>query len=379
VTQLYPPEGGGAERHSQRLGVCLMREGDRVAVVTLCRAGQSSGWVKDAFGVPLRLVRRLRPGRPRDLLFAAATVWLLLTELRRYNCIHWTMTGLQVTFGLPVAHWLGIRNVVMFAGSGDASVLQTSLTGRSLIWMMRLWADRIVVLNPAMVEEIELLGLPRTRAIMFPCEVDGDRYAPPDGIRKAHLRQELVLPMDASIVLFVGRFVAPKGLQTLVEAFAAARIRWPKTLLVLVGDGPVMPSLRGRIAELGLDRSLVLPGFLDEAKVLDYLQAADIFALVSTSEGIPCALIEAMAVGLPCVVTAIPALTQVITNGVQGLWAEPSDAVSIAACLSSLLQDAARRAEMGKRARDFVLANYTIEVMASRYGKFFSELCQQST
>ena len=364
--------------HSQRLAVCMIRGGNEVAVITLCpKTGQKGRWTRDPLGVPLRLVRNLGEGRARDLYFALATMWLLLTCCRRYDAIHWTMTGLHATLGLPLAHWLGIRNVVMFAASGDLPRLRQSLPGLFFLWGMRRWVRRIIVLNQQMMEEVQQAGLPASRAVIFPCEIDSDVYTPPDPDLKADLRRELRFASDDAIIIFVGRFVLEKCLPQLVAAFAQTRRDWSNAQLVLVGDGPLMPGVRKQIAELGLESYIRLPGFLDSESVRDYLQAADIFALVSSSEGIPCALIEAMAVGLPSVVTAIPAMTQVVDNEVHGLRIEPGHPELIAAALNQLLRDPDRRVSMGLRARDLVRARYTMNVMAWRYDAFFRELREE--
>ncbi len=360
--------------HSRRLGLCLLRRGYRIAVLTLCPEGGRPGcWGADE-GLPLRLVRRLPPGRWRNCFFAAETLRLLLTAFRNYGCIYWNMTGLHATVGLPVAHWLGIRNVVRFAGDGEIANLSADKVGPILIWMMRRWADRIVVLNPKMMADAEGIGLLKPRAVLLPVEVDTEEYAPVDPLRKEIIRRELGFSAGDLVLVFAGRFVREKCLPDLIEAFAITRREIGAAKLVLVGDGPLMPAVRKRIEELGLGPAVRLPGFLEAANVIPYLKAAELFVMVSDSEGMPAALVEAQAVGLPAVVTAIPALTQVVQHGVHGLCANPGDPVSIAACLSQLLRDAKSRDEMGKRAREHALAVYSMDKMTARFDAFFRDL-----
>jgi L-malate glycosyltransferase len=375
VTQVYPPEGGGAERHSQRMGQCLAGCGHHVTVLTLCHEGSQSGqWMLDLSGLGLRMVRRLPAGKLRDIFFALATVCLLITEFRSYDCVHWTLAGLHATLGLPVAHMLGLRNIVMFGGSGEPSRLLQGTLGPVFLWMIRRRAKRIVILNPQMLDEIERLGIPRSRAVAFPCEVDSDTYAPANPDRRANLRREFGFAPDQLVILFVGRFVPEKNLPDLLQAFHLLRVN---AVLVLLGDGPLMSAVRTQLDHLGLTTRVQLPGFQSSGRLRDYLQAADVFALVSGSEGIPCALIEAMAVGLPSVVTSIPAMMQVVDNGVHGLWCHPGDPQSIAANLTVLALDPEIRIVMGRRARERVMERYAMEVMSQKYDAFFRELCQE--
>jgi hypothetical protein len=161
VTQEYPPYVGGAEIHSQRLADSLFGRGHSVSVITLSAAG------REAVGAPVLRVRRLGSGRARNVYFALATAWLLATRFRRYDAVHWTMPGLYATVGLPIAHWLGIKNVVMFAGSGNAQALRRNTLGPLFLWMMRRWAERMIVLNAAMIDELEQLGAARERIALF--------------------------------------------------------------------------------------------------------------------------------------------------------------------------------------------------------------------
>jgi glycosyltransferase involved in cell wall biosynthesis len=375
VTQVYPPEGGGAERHSQRMAQCLAGCGHHVTVLTLCpERSQSGHWMLESSGVGLCMVRRLRAGKPRDLFFALATVCLLITEFRGYDCVHWTLAGLHATLGLPVARMLGLRNIVMFGGSGEPSRLLQGTLGPVFLRMIRRWAKRIVILNPQMLAEIERLRIPRSHAVAFPCEVDSDTYAPANADRRAKLRTEFGFATGQLIILFAGRFVPEKNLPDLLQAFHLLRVN---AVLVLLGDGPLMPAVRTQLDHLGLTTRVQLPGFQSSDRLRDYLQAADVFALVSGSEGIPCALIEAMAVGLPSVVTSIPAMMQVVDNGVHGLWCRPGEPKSVAECITIFALDPDKRIVMGRHSRERVMERYAMEVMSKRYDEFFRELCQE--
>jgi glycosyltransferase involved in cell wall biosynthesis len=206
--------------------------------------------------------------------------------------------------------------------------------------------------------------------------VDAAQFAPLAPRAKAELRRRLELPEDARVIVFAGRFVAEKRLNDLLTAFARAREEFSDALLILIGDGPLMPAVRRQMEELGLQEAVRLTGFLNSQDVCLRLQAANVFAMTSESEGIPCALIEAMSAALPSAITNIPAMTQLIHEGVEGLWAEVGDAAGFAAVLCALLRDPAGGSRMGAAARETILAGYTVEAVAERYENFFQNLVE---
>jgi len=109
------------------------------------------------------------------------------------------------------------------------------------------------------------------------------------------------------------------------------------------------------------------------AQVCRWLQLADVFALVSNYEGFSCSLVEAMSVGLPSLVSAIPANLQLIDGGIHGLHAPAGDEDALAGALTKLLLDAPLRAAMGKAARQRVLDNYSVDKVLDRYETLFQE------
>ncbi|WP_231367693.1 MULTISPECIES: glycosyltransferase [unclassified Thioalkalivibrio] len=128
--------------------------------------------------------------------------------------------------------------------------------------------------------------------------VDGETFYPVDSAKKAALRSRLGMPQDALIFLLVGSLIPRKDMLTAVEAYQAARLG-PNARLVVLGDGPLERNLRS-VA----DETVLLRGQVDNVK--DYLNAADVFVSSSLAEGLPNTVLEAMASGLPCILSDIP-------------------------------------------------------------------------
>jgi glycosyltransferase involved in cell wall biosynthesis len=169
------------------------------------------------------------------------------------------------------------------------------------------------------------------------------------------VRAELGIAEDAPVVGSVANFKAAKDHATLLRAAAQVRQAIPSVRFVLVGQGPLEAETRRLAGQLGLDQTVVFAGFRTDATRL--MAGFDAFALSSTYEGLPIALIEAMAVGCPAVVTAVGGTPEVVADGVHGFLVPPRDPAALAAGLTRLLGDRALRDGLGEaaaaRAQDF--------------------------
>ncbi|MDD9370108.1 MAG: glycosyltransferase, partial [Acidimicrobiales bacterium] len=168
-----------------------------------------------------------------------------------------------------------------------------------------------------------------------------------EGAREA-ARAALDLPATARVVGTVGNFTAKKDQATLLRAFASLPDAPTDTRLVLVGLGPLEDTLRGLAAELGIADRVVWPGSRDDVFAL--LPAFDTFVLSSQFEGLPIALLEAMATGVAPVATRVGGIPEVITDGRDGLLVPAGDPGALAAALGKVLDDDELRADLGRQA-----------------------------
>jgi glycosyltransferase involved in cell wall biosynthesis len=375
VSSSYPPVLGGSEIEAQRVCAALIGRGHEVTV--LCAGGRPMPDVPrwtDPAGVPVRIFARRWKGPLRDCAFALGVAWTLFRERRNYRLVYFLMQGLHLAAGLPVARCLGKPIVMKVSGSGILSTMRQSRAGRLELKWLRRWAYRVMILNKGMAEEAAAAGLQQGQLLWMPNPVDTGLYAPCDPSRRAQLRARLGIPGAAVVVLFVGRLAPEKELHTLLTAFRCVADARPDPLLLLVGDGPCREELERLAAEPPLAGRVRFLGARSPAQVCEYLQAGDIFALVSSLEGFSCSLLEAMSAGLPSVVSNIPANAQLIEPGVHGLHATTGDPDSIAGALLQLIEDPLLRERMGAAARERVLENYSIDRVVDRYEAIFAEI-----
>jgi glycosyltransferase involved in cell wall biosynthesis len=174
------------------------------------------------------------------------------------------------------------------------------------------------------------------------------------------------VPAGAPLLLAVGRLTPQKDHPTLLRAFAATRERHPKTVLAVLGIGPLEAETRALAAELGLDGAVVLPG---RVEIRDWLERAQAFVHSSRWEGFGLVLLEAMLASLPVAATRVSAVPEIVVPGETGYLVEPGDPVSLAQALTELLDDPERARQLGAggltRAREhFSVARMTDRTLA---------------
>jgi glycosyltransferase involved in cell wall biosynthesis len=374
VSYSYPPVLGGSETEAQRVCTELVRRGYRVKVLCagLPPMPNVEEWT-DPGGVPVRILGR-GPESPRlDRAFALGVAWTLWKQRREYRLVYFLMQGLHLASGLPVARLLRKPMIMKVSGSSLITAMRRSFLGRLELRWLRQWVPQVMILNPGMADEAVAAGLRPEQLRWMPNPVDTSEFSPCPAAGRLELRARLGVPAEAPVAIYVGRLAPEKELGSLLGGFAAAASQFPGALLVLVGDGPEGERLLARAAALGLGARVRFTGRLAIPEVCQWYQAADVFALVSSNEGFPCSLTEAMATGLPSVVSGIPANLQLIDDGVHGLHASLKDEASIAAALARLFSDPALRARMGEAARRRVIDNYSTAKVLDRYEALFAE------
>lgn len=174
-------------------------------------------------------------------------------------------------------------------------------------------------------------------------------------------------------ILFLGRLGHRKGTYDLVDAFARLLRQGVPAMLICAGDGEV-DGVRVHAERLGLAELVSCPGWLDVAATAAELDRAAIFVLPSYAEGVPMALLEAMARGLPVVTTPVGGIPQVVRDGENGLLVEPGDTAALGAALRRLLGDPGLRRSLGGRARATIEQRFSLDAtlaqLAGIYARF---------
>lgn len=160
----------------------------------------------------------------------------------------------------------------------------------------------------------------------------------------------------------VGRLEAQKNPMFLLDVTAALREQGVPARLVWIGDGPFRRDFLEKAATSGLGQAVTVDGWRDDA--MQRMYGLDVFVLASRFEGLPLALLESMAVGLPSCVSDVDGMPEAVEHGVSGYVCALDDLEAWTACLLQIAEDPALRRRMGERARELARARFSIRRMA---------------
>lgn len=349
---------GGAERHLLELWSRLDREGFDVAIATFRREGQFLGDV-ERLGWPvfdLGMGRRIYDLRGiRGLLRLAGVV-------RRFrpDVIHGYLFGPNL-FAAIAGRLLGVRAVVVAKRNVDAFETPRQVAVQRFAHRL---ATHVTAVSEAVAQTAVALGVSRERITVIPNGVDVDRF----GGRPAD-RSLLGLAGDGPVIGSVGCLAQRKDYGTLLEALAIVAGRGHAFQVVLVGDGPDRPELESRARALVLEERIRFLGERPDVERL--LPAMDVFVLSSREEGIPNALLEAMAAGRPAIVTAVGGNREVLEDGATGWLVPARNPAALALALEHALTDPAEARRRGDAARRVTVEVRGIDAMVRRHEAFY--------
>lgn len=230
------------------------------------------------------------------------------------------------------------------------------------------WFPAVIAVSGPIRDTLIARGADPARVHRIPNGVDHQRYRRIAGVR-SRMRHELGLADDTIVIGAVGRLSREKRFDLLLESAAAATSR---PTVLLVGDGPERDDLGARIAALGLGERARLVG--QRPDIPDLLQAMDIYVQTSDTEGIPNAVLEAMAAEVAVVATDVGGTGELITGGEHGLLVPKGDVARIAAAIDATAADAAATASRVAAARARIERELSFDARMSRVEAIYSAL-----
>lgn len=380
VTGAYSPEFSSGGLQAEAVIRALRSRLDAVVLTTSTDPALRARALVD--GVP---VWRILINVKQRWSFGAALLRMsgaLLRLLPRVDAVHIQgystknipITALAKLFGRPVILHL------QTARHDEPPAVKAK--GRLAWWAFRS-ATLYLSVSPALTAAAVAAGLPAGKIRTVPNGVDPVRFSPPTPAERMALRQQLALPPDRPVVLFVGIFSPDKQPQVLCDAWLTLQPE-PElaTTLVCVGatsprqyeaDARLAASIRDTADQAGFgDRLWLVP---PTRTIEDYFRAADVFVLPSAREGLPIVLLEAMACGLPCIASHLPGSTDVmIDSGSNGYLVPSGDVDGLAAALRAVLQRAADAERLGAAARATIESRFTIAHVAGQWFDAYQEV-----
>jgi glycosyltransferase involved in cell wall biosynthesis len=285
---------------------------------------------------------------------------------------------LLVVLGLLMRKRIAIK--LTSVGHDDPASMRAR--GRLAYWCYSR-AHMLFGVSPRFEQLFAASGLPAARFRLIPNGVDVTRFRPAAREEKRALRAELGLPAPGALILFVGFFSREKSPDVLFDAWSSlATDADNSSVLLFVGatrsqyyevDPTLAVDIRRRASDLGLESRLC---FVESTTEIErYQRAADIFVLSSVREGLPNALLEAMACATACIATRLEGVTdRLIVDSEEGLLVPPRDVSALGAALQHLLSETARARVMGQRARARIEQDFALTTTAQRYLVAYREL-----
>jgi glycosyltransferase involved in cell wall biosynthesis len=374
---------GGGENQARALAASLETKSAPVTVVTRRWETLQPGVAR----VDESLVHRVGPtgrGHLKKWGLALTALGPILHHRRTHRVL--VVNGFRV-LGIPAVlagRTFGLRVILKGDSPGemsgsffDAGLARFGLSHRSIPMRALLAlrngllrrADVFVAISAELEQELLDHGIPADKIRRIPNGVDAAHLAPVvDGGVKSRLRRDRGLPVDRPVAVYTGRLVSYKGLPRLLRLWKDLRAEGSGAQLLLVGEGSedihnCESDLRQFVVDHGLTDCVHFRGRVEDVR--DELHAADVFVFPTEQEAFGLAAVEAMACGLPVVSTR--------TGGLADFIHEDNGAIPFAtdqeflAALRGLIDDPDRAAELGRRGRQAVLRDYSIEAVRDRY------------
>jgi glycosyltransferase involved in cell wall biosynthesis len=193
-----------------------------------------------------------------------------------------------------------------------------------------------------------------------------------EAIGLEELRDEMAIPPEHCVVGTVAVFRTQKRLGDWLAVAAQVVRQEENVTFLLIGDGPEMPMVRATIHKLGLEERVRLPGFRADGR--RFVGLMDLFLITSQFEGLPIAMLEAMALGKPVVATAVGGIPEVITDGQEGLLAPLGSIEQLAEQVTTLIADPELRKTMGQRAAAKIESSYHIKQRVQAIEQVYTEV-----
>lgn len=332
-------DSGGAQTVIARLLASLRRHGH---VVTAAWSGPASRPAPGEWVCPLyvRPASGAAPARARK--YHLPSLVRLAAGLVRFRpqIVNVHFVSEQALYFLRLGGLFGYKTVLSAHGT---DVLKPAPAWRDLLPDFLGRADAVTVVSRNLADRVlSYPGVDPAKVHVIPNGIDCGFWSPGEGGPSTP-------PTAPPTVVAVGRLEPVKGFDLLLRAFATVRRAVPDARLCIVGDGGLAGELAAQARGLGLDGAVELPGRLDREGVRDRLRRASAFVLSSHSEGMPLALLEAMACGVPPVATRVGGVPEAVADG-AGLLVPPGDAGALAAALVRVLRDPGLAAGLGQAA-----------------------------
>jgi sugar transferase (PEP-CTERM/EpsH1 system associated) len=313
--------------------------------------------------------------KPGLSLGTHAKLWKLLRQLKPTILHTYNLATIEYA---PAACLAGVPIRINGAHGRDAGDPQGRNRKHNLLRRLMLpWYDCCYANSADLLAwNRAVIGVPEHKSRLLVNGIDTEKFHPRVAEEPGPLTS---FGFESIVIGTVGRVQDVKDHATLVDAFILLRELIPSKRanlrLAIIGDGPLLPAIRAKVASAGLTDMVWLPGARTD--IADILRSFTIFAMSSIAEGTPGSALEAMASGLPVVGTRVGGIPEVIEDGVTGCVVPPSDAMAMAVALEHYIAEPERAFRHGAAGRERVQRRYNMAGMMAAYMSLYDALCER--
>jgi len=357
----FIPKMGGAEIQAFNLSRSLLDKGVFVRVLTRL---SEKNWerIENIDGLQVERVDYLRVRFLSGIMLNFVLAWKILIKYRLFDVYHFHIGGNYMV--LPVLVLKMLKKPIVIKVSGwwelERGFLRRKGILPKIIRAIFFRSDVIIALSDEIKFQLLKYGFPLKHIISLPNGVNTQLFYPPNE-RAEHQN-----------IVFIGRLVAEKGVKILIQAIALLKDEFPNVFLDVIGDGYDREELQNMTKDLKIEQSVCFLG--KKNKVYEFLNRANIYVQPSLHEGLPNSLIEAMACGLPVVVTNVGGMPDIVKDSLDGFVVEPSNVNSLANAIRKLLYNPTLRNKMGAAGRSKIEKYYSLEFITNNYITLYQQL-----
>lgn len=367
----FYPEIGGIANHSHELSKCLAQHGVPLSVVCNSYNGCPRFEQVDGFEIHrMPLSKGPVNSISRASYHSMGLLWLIRNQ-SKYNILQCHSLFSGTLLGISAKKLAKNKKLVVTVHMADKFSEVDGLKKKPLAHIrlgLLSEVDHFATVNPFVPEELRSIGIPEEKISHIPNGViipDEASYNP--SVKQKYRK---LLGLDAEkIVVSVGRLSAEKNLDILLHAWKRISVEEPMAHLLILGSGGDFRNVEAEIRQLSVDlklnESVHFMGHVDD--VLSYLLAADVFVLISSSEGMSNALLEAMAAGIGIITSDVPGNAHLISNEKTGLLVRPNQVAETVTALNRFLKEPRLCESFGKAVRQKAMDEYSINSVAERY------------
>jgi glycosyltransferase involved in cell wall biosynthesis len=360
---------GGAEEHM----LCLLRGLDRRRFRPLLVC-------------PVELLALLRPELPEDVVVLPlglyshrqfGLMWELSSFLRREQVDVLHSHGFRPSLlASPVGRWAGVPvtvetpHVREYWRKGWKANYTVDRVASRLV-------DRYIAVSEAnkkyLVDE-KKLSAKKVTVIRNGCDIARFAALP---VVDAGLKSRAGFAEGDPVLVVAARLETQKGHSVLLRAMAVLKVEFPSLRLVMLGDGSLRSQLQNEARELGLEKSVLMPGHSPDVR--QWMSIANVCVLPSFAEGLPLFAIECLAMQRPMVASDVDGTPEIVVDGETGLTVPPGDVAALALAIACLLRDPARAAQLASNGAKWVREQFTLERQIRETEELYGELWHVKT